>query len=374
MNTAMTIAKMSHRKSSPKTSAEFIAADDARWHDFLAKNPHDFYHLPKYVALEADRVGGEATAFYAEHGAAKLLVPLLLRELPPQLQAPGDWRDAVNPYGYPSPLFLPDRNSDQSEDAQFEILWQAFCDAAAKQNIVSVFLRLHPLMPLPAPTLKKHGALLEHGQTIFLDTSTPGVQAFAEYSKGLRYDIRKLKCAGFTVVMDDWNYYPHFIEIYRATMQRLSADEMYYFSDEYFARLRAALGQRLHLAMAISPDGAVAGGTLIATSCGIVQYHLSGTADEFHRYSPAKLLTDWVRDWAHERGEKWFHLGGGLGGREDSLFQFKAGFSALRADFFTYRLILDSSQYHQLAILWRQAGGQYDEQDDFFPTYRRALL
>jgi hypothetical protein len=356
-----------------KTCAEFIDTDDKRWRDFLKITPHDFYHLPEYVSLEAAQEGGAATAFYAEHGAAKLLVPLLLRGLPPLLGAPVEWRDAVNPYGYPSPLFVPDGESEQSEEMQFEILWQAFCDVAAAQNIVSVFLRLHPLLPLPPPPLEKQGQLLGHGQTIFLDGSTPGAQAFAEYSKGLRYDIRRLQSAGFTVVLDDWNYYQQFIEIYHATMQRLNADEMYYFSKDYFARLRAALGERLHLAIALSPNGEVAAGTLITTSCGIVQYHLAATADEYRRYSPAKLLVHWVRDWAHERGEKQFHLGGGLGGREDSLFRFKAGFSTLRADFFTYRLILDSAKYQHLVALWQRAGGRSEDGGDFFPAYRRAL-
>ncbi len=373
----MMIAKIPNQITRPISGVEigggFIAADDKRWRDFLQIAPHDFYHLPEYVALEADQEGGRGTAFYARHGSAKLLVPLLLRDLPPKLNAPKDWSGAINPYGYPSPLFLPDKTSSQSHAAQFEILWQAFCDAAVKQNIVSVFLRLHPLMPLPVEVLEKRGKLVQHGQTIFLDTSTPSAEALAGYSKNLRYDIRKLQSSGFTVVMDDWNYYPQFIEIYHATMQRLDAADKYYFSQDYFERLHTALGDRLHLVMALAPNGEVAGGTLITTSCGIVQYHLSGTADAYHRFSPAKLLTHTIRDWAHERGDKIFHLGGGLGAREDSLFRFKAGFSKERANFYTYRLILDKVKYQELMVRWERAGGKIEDDDDFFPAYRRPL-
>lgn len=353
--------------------AEFIAPDDKRWRDFLAIAPHDFYHLPQYVALEADHEGRQATAFYAEHGGTKLLIPLLLRDLPPELKAPDDWHDAVNPYGYPSPLFLPDADSDQSEDAQFEILWQAFCNAAAARNIVSVFLRLHPLMPLPASPLEEQGQLVQHGQTVYLDLQN-SEEVLAGLCRNHRRDIKKLTESGFQFVMDEWSYYPRFIEIYRATMRRLHAEPMYYFEGDYFSRLRQALGGNLHLATVVAPTGEIAAGEIFATTCGIVQNHLAGTADEYQRLAPTKLLTDHMRCWAQERGEKLFHMGGGLGGREDSLFRFKAGFSKLRADFFTYRMILDTTKYQQLVARWQQAGGQIEEDDDFFPAYRRPLI
>jgi hypothetical protein len=353
--------------------AEFIAPDDRRWGDFLASTTHDFYHLPEYVALEADQEGGTATAFYAEHGGARLLIPLLLRTLPPPLNAPAEWRDAVNPYGYPSPLFVADASSPQSEEAQFEMLWQSFCNVAAAQSVVGVFLRLHPLLLLPPPPLEKYGQLVQHGQTVYFDLAD--CEESLDYlSLNHRRDIKKLAASGFQVVMDDWSYYPRFIEIYRATMARLQADQMYYFEGDYFMRLRQALGERLHLATVIAPSGEIAGGALITTSCGIVQYHLAGTDDKYHRHSPAKLLMHRVRDWSHGRGEKLFHLGGGLGGREDSLFRFKAGFSKRRADFFTYRLILDSEKYQQLIALWQRAGGEDKADHNFFPAYRRALL
>jgi hypothetical protein len=376
----MMIAKMPNQITRPVSGvqirAEFICTDDKRWRDFLVAAPHDFYHLPEYVALEADQEGGQATAFYAERGAAKLLIPLLLRELPPTLAAPGHWRDAVNPYGYPSPLFLADKDSEQSDKTQFEILWHAFVRQAAAQNIVSVFLRLHPLMPLPA-VLEKYGQLVQHGQTVYLDLEKSD-DALNDLCRNHRRDIKKLSDAGFRVVIDEWKYYPHFIEIYRSTMKRLQAGQMYYFEGDYFARLRMALGEKLHLAAVIAPNGEVAAAEIFTTTCGIVQNHLAGTAEEFQRLAPTKLLTDYMRCWAQERGEKLFHMGGGLGGREDSLFRFKAGFSKLRADFFTYRLILDSTKYDRLIAMRQNAGGNVESDvesiDDFFPEYRRALL
>jgi lipid II:glycine glycyltransferase (peptidoglycan interpeptide bridge formation enzyme) len=253
---------------------------------------------------------------------------------------------------------------------QFEILWQAFCDVAAAQNIVSVFLRLHPLLPLPAKPLKDLGRLVQHGQTVYLNLNNPE-EVDSGICRNHRRDIKKLTQNGFQFVVDEWSHYPRFIEIYRATMTRLHADSKYYFEGDYFSRLRQALGDDLHLAVVVAPSGEIAAGEIFTTTCGIVQNHLAGAADEYQHLAPTKLLTDHMRRWAQERGERLFHMGGGFGGCEDSLFRFKAGFSKLRADFFTYRMILNSEKYQQLAARWHQIGRQGGEDDNFFPAYRR---
>ena len=77
-----------------------------------------------------------------------------------------------------------------------------------------------------------------------------------------------------------------------------------------------------------------------------------------------------VMHWAQAQGAAYMHLGGGLGGREDSLFHFKAGFSKQRADFFTYRVIADPSAYETLCARWQEHHhAPLDE--TFFPAYRK---
>ena len=61
-----------------------------------------------------------------------------------------------------------------------------------------------------------------------------------------------------------------------------------------------------------------------------MQYHLSGMSEAFARERPTKLMLDHVRQWARARGNRWLHLGGGVGSAQDNLFKFKAGFSKLR--------------------------------------------
>jgi hypothetical protein len=125
----------------------------------------------------------------------------------------------------------------------------------------------------------------------------------------------------------------------------------------------------------VQQEGRTAAAGLFSECKGIVQFHLSGTAEEFRRASPARLMIDHVRWWAKARGDRSFHLGGGLGAREDSLFDFKAGFSDLRATFRSWRAVCDANRYQALVARWGKRVGAPSEPDltGMFPAYRQLM-
>ena len=78
-----------------------------------------------------------------------------------------------------------------------------------------------------------------------------------------------------------------------------------------------------------------------------------------------------MRRWSHENNHAVLHLGGGLGGAQDQLFQFKAGFSQDRANCFTYEMVLDEEKNNFLCGLATAEGtGASGMSSDFFPAYR----
>ena len=97
-----------------------------------------------------------------------------------------------------------------------------------------------------------------------------------------------------------------------------------------------------------------------------MNYHLSGTAEQFIRDAPSKLAIDAARIWAVENAVETLHLGGGVGGSDDSLFRFKSGFSRSWAAFRSVRIITMPEQYRRIAQ--SQLGKPSDE---YFPAYRR---
>jgi hypothetical protein len=345
--------------------AEFLACGDARWRAVLDGGPHDFYHLPEYVDLCARQEGGQGAAFWAADGSSALLVPLVLRPLPARLATGPEWRDAVSPYGYGGPLLR-----GRVTEAVLDAFLQAFRELGAGAGVVSAFLRFHPLLELPEAAFARAGAVVEQGRTVYLDLALDAQELARQTRANHLADARRLVRDGFRVELDDWRSLPEFVRIYHQTMDLREADASYRFGLEYFDDLRRCLGDRLHLCLVRAPGDEAAAAGLFSWVDGIVQFHLSGTADAFRRAGPAKLMLIHMRDWAKVGGARFLHLGGGVGCREDSLAFFKQGFSKLRARFCTFRMILDPDRYRELVRRRGPAGTVESDPDGFFPAYR----
>ena len=345
--------------------AEFIDTKDPRWRQFLANAQHDFYHLPDYMEFAAKYEGGTPVAFLAKEQDAALLAPLLIRDLPTFLGAPNDWCDAVTPYGYPTPLLVP-----EGDATTLKRFLAAFQQSGRERGIITAFFRLHPLLPLPEKALLDNGTLVEHGQTISIDLSLPLQEMWTQTSRNHRQNIRKLMRTGFQAELGRWEYLEDFVAIYQQTMERCEAEEFFFFSDSYFTDLRTVLGENLQICTVISRQKELAAGGLFSVVGGLVQAHLAGTANKYLHYAPAKLMFDYARRWAKETGNTVMHLGGGVGCNDDSLFRFKTGFSNWTTDFYTFRMILDQDKYTTLNNRWQEQCAGHEEGTDYFPTYR----
>ena len=344
--------------------AEFIGPRDARWKSFLKRTKHDFYHLPEYAELAAVNEGATPVAFYAEKGEAACLAPLLIRQIPGVLNAPSDWYDCTSPYGYSGLLISP---------SQEELQWflEAFCHTARARGIVTAFFRLHPLFVLELSALGKFGQLIRHGQTVYINLFESKERIWEQMSTNHRRNIKKLIRLGFHVCLDDWSRLRDFIALYHSTMRRVEAVERYFFSEEYFEDLRAKLGNRVHLVCVLTSTNELAAAGLFMVTEGIVQFHLGGTATQYLSLSPSKLMHDFMWRWAQEQSNYVSHLGGGVGGAEDSLFHFKAGFSPARGEVYTYRIVVDESKNATLLQAGKSVRGISGlGASDFFPAYR----
>jgi hypothetical protein len=349
------------------TVAQFITSQDPRWRALLARTWHDFHHMPEYVELCARYETGRPAAFYAEDGEAAFLAPLLIRPIPADLGAPEGWCDSTVPYGYPSPLLFP-----VGDSSALRSFLKAFKQVGAEYGLVTAFFRMHPLLPLPEDSLVEYGRLVWHGQTVSIDLSLSLEEIWSQMRRGHKKDIRRLKRAGFRAEMDRWELYDRFVDLYKKTMERLSADEFYFFDDSYFSELRSTLGEHLHLSTVLSPGGELTAGGLITSTNGLAQGLYGADSYEFRAYAPSKLAYHLEYTWAKEAGNHTYHLGGGVGGQADSLFYFKAGFSKRRHDFYTFRMILDEDKYATLNNLWSKRFGGANERTDYFPPYRRT--
>lgn len=339
-----------------------LTPDDLRWVEFLAQTRHDFYHLPQYSITMARIAGGRAAAILAEDTGRRMLIPIIER---PVVQGEWELRDAASPYGYPGPLIL---DHPAGAEAWQSDHFRALTGALREMGFVSLFLRSHPL--IPADYGDPTATVVRHGQTVYSALNCTDDDLWATTRAGHRRDIRRAQRAGFEVRIErEPGDLDQFADLYLSTMTRLAAGESYLFGHDYFADLVKMLGQSLILASAWC-DGTLGAASLFVETCGIVEYHLSASSDTFRSLSPTKLLLHEVRQWSLGQGYEFFHLGGGLGGNHDQLFEFKAGFGTGRATFATTRLVVDQTEYARAVAGRFGPGGLDDDARGFFPAYR----
>ena len=333
---------------------------------------HDFYHLPWYHAQAERRGEGSARLFVHEDGGHLVALPLLLRPLrsvPALARAPAGWRDATSVYGYAGPL----ASGPEVPEGVVRGFQTALTAALREEQVVTVFSRLHPLIR-QAPLLAGLGECRPTAKTVSIDLTLPPEVQRACYRKNHKDGINRLRRLGVTCAPDpDFRHLDDFVHIYYETMRRVGAAGHFFFPRSYFEDLVADGAPHVHLFVCRLGGRAVSAGLFLECD-GIVQYHLGGTLDEYLACAPSKLLMDTARLWAHARGRRVLHLGGGATARpDDPLLHFKIGFSHRTHDFLTWRWVLDPGAHARLLDLsgrWNEQRGLRPTLADYFPGYR----
>jgi serine/alanine adding enzyme len=156
-----------------------------------------------------------------------------------------------------------------------------------------------------------------------------------------------------------------FVSLYEETMRRNEASEFYFFTPAYWealGQLRDALVE-----VDVRREGELLASVLCFASPPWLHYHLGGSSEEGRRLGTNHLALLTAARWGREHGFQRFHLGGGVGGRRDSLFEFKRRFcpdGLLTAS--VGKAVHDPEAYRRLA------GVDAVAYDGFFPAYRAA--
>ena len=352
------------------TNGVFVVhSDPSAWTKALQHYRHDFYHVADYAALCARHEHSRAFAFEARFEHARFFMPMLVRHVPAPLQSEG--QDVYTPYGYSGPLVEAD--SPQSiADVVYEGL-ACLRDVLQTLGIVSVFIRWHPLLtPMPERLPERVSACLR-GEIVVVDLTKSDDRRWNEMRRNHRQNIERLQKEGLRAVFDSTPAaIAAFAGMYRRTMQRVSAPDYYYFSEEYIFELMRIRGAAPHLCLVLRDGEAVCGGLFVASEDNLT-CHLSATEAAFVPHSPSKLMFWAAACWGRSAGLKMLNIGGGVGGRSDTpLFRFKQGFSPDRRFFDTVGIVCDVQRYAKLCDWARQlrdAEALDHPADCYFPPY-----
>lgn len=329
--------------------------------DKVVKSSHfyDFYQTELYHSLEVNE-NDKAILLHGEYNNQTISLPLIIRKIPNS-----EYFDATSVYGYCGPIFSHDFSQLSKEFVQ---LYQTeLMEFFNKNNIISVFSRLHPLMNQLSFYLN-FGEVVNINKTVAIDLNEPVEIQRQGYSRAYKNQINKLARKGYKTRFLELDEMDEFISIYYETMDRVEAKEYYYFKKDYFLKFLKNSDFDSKIIIAENEFGEITCGAIFTITNKIMQYHLGGTKNKFLADTPIKIVMDHARLYGSGLQLNYLHLGGGVGGSdEDSLFRFKSGFSKNFFQFSVWNMIISQEKYKYLV---EQKKIKSQDFPNFFPLYR----
>ncbi len=323
----------------------------------------DIYFEPKYGKLYEKIENGKCEVFKYESDLGSIQHMFIKRKIPIEIDDK-EYFDIVTPYGYGGPVIL--NYVDDKRNKLIEEFINSFKDYCSNNNIVSEFIRFHPVIG-NANDFNDYYDISYIRNTVGTNLMDFDDPFQSEFSKSCRKRIRKAMKAGVSYrITEKPKDIGKFKEIYYSTMDRNNASNYYYFDDHYFDLCLKYFKNNLLLVEAIYKEQTIAMGFYFIYKY-YIHIHLSGTLTEFLNLSPAYILRYAVTEWGKEKGFKLIHHGGGrTNDPNDSLYQFKKRFGN-NTDFKFYigKKIWDLKNYKELCKVKK-----VDRNIDYFPAYR----
>ncbi len=328
-----------------------IVRDERGWRDaLLSCGPHDFAHTWTFHDISRRRGEGDPEMYIALDDEDRTLAawPLLRRPIN------DDRYDLTSVYGHVGPLI--------ADHALGREALTTLVQAMTEEGAVSLFSRMHPVLDARLPEDWQGESI---GNVAVIDAAADAVST---YRPGHRQEIARAVRLGVTVrEASDPAAIALFHDVYTEAMSELGASDFYRFDQAYLAGLCEAEDFAVTLLFA-EHEGRTVSASMFITTGDVMQYYLSGTRPAHRALAASKLLIAEAHRRAAQAGVRWLVLGGGVGSREDGLFNFKRGFSDHVLPFRLTRRVLDPVAYGGLCA----AAGVDADGTGFFPAYRQT--
>ena len=318
---------------------ELEEVEPARWDELVRRlGVSDVYYSRGFVEASAPLADGGATFLHAEGDGGAVIFPCVVRHDP---------IDVVTPYGYGGPLGVGEDPPD------FAALYQRWCE---EKTALSTFAVFHPLLANEEQPFRT----TRLADTVAWPLTEPDL--LATMHSHHRRVVRKASGRLEVAIEREPQSLDGFRAVYEQTMQRRDAADFYLFPDDYWEALRANVPL---VRVDIRHGDALVASVLGMGEPPYLHYHLGGNTDEGRTLGASHLALFSLATWGQEHGYTTLHLGGGVGGREDGLREFKRRFAP---DGLVEATI--GKAVHDAAGYLRRAGASAIDWDGFFPAYR----
>lgn len=285
----------------------------------------DIYYLPEYVKAFWYHGDGTPTLFYYVSDEIRGINVVMIRdianmELFCEKIPINTYFDMVTPYGYGG--FIIEGNITKNSLFQMNNEYTNYC---SQEGIISEFVRFHPVFHCEKELHNIYN-IKELGKTVGIKLVSQE-QIWNNLTSKNRNMVRKARSASIQVY---WGHepllYDKFKNLYYQTMDKDMANKYYYFSDQFFNSILVDCKYSSLVFYALLDDKIIAM-TIVLFKGKTMHYHLSASDTKYKHHAPTNLLLYEAACFGCENGYEYFHLGGGLGSKEDSLYKFKSSFS-----------------------------------------------
>lgn len=281
---------------------------------------YDVYWLSGYVKAFQIHGDGEPLLFHYDDTMTRGINVVMKRDIAKDKRFEGKipeglYFDFSTPYGYGGWII---------EGERTEGLFEAYQEWIHKNGIISEFVRFHPLVKNHEQCTEFYD-IIQLGEVVHMDLSSRE-DIWTNITSKNRNMIRKAVKNNIKIYNGRFpEIFERFREIYNDTMDKDDADEYYYFKPEFYTSILEDLPQNAQIFWA-EKDSQIIAASIIIFANGYMNYHLSGSLQEFSSFAPTNLMLYEVALWGQTNGYKTLYLGGGVGSEEDSLFKFKHAF------------------------------------------------
>lgn len=326
----------------------------------------DIHFMPEYMRLFEKRVGGIATLFVVNDERSKnfLVYPFFKRRINDLVLFSSydkECYDIISPWYFGGPLF----SSEENKSEILNMFLHEFQSFVKENDIVSEFTRIHPIFDM-----KKEFANITNAEyrydVAYVNLQETMENIWSNFTKSNKNSINASKRKGVVIEFSTSSIdLKNFSELYMKTMKRISADEFYFFSLDFFERILEYIPSNVIIVTA-KYDNIVISSSILLHKSGIVYYWLSGNNYDFRNLYPNNLLIYESIKWAKNLGNKFFIL---MGGTNKGLRSFKDSFTKDRVEFYSISKIFNTKIFSDLNNLRHLTSS--DTNSGFFPAYRQ---
>lgn len=348
-----------------------ITLDNSDKWDLIVKsfNNYDVYYLSGYTKAFNLHGDGEPILIYYHDEKIRGINVVMKRDVENDKIFEGQIDsqtlfDITTPYGYGGFIIEGSINLESMNNLNEE--YSRYCKV---NSIISEFVRFHPVLE-NAKMNSEIYEVTDLGKTITMDLISKE-QIWNDLSSKNRNVIRKSIKSGVEIYWGrSSELIDEFIPLYNATMNKDDATDYYYFNQDFYRSVLEDLKYNSLIFYALY-DQKIISMSMIIFGNHKMHYHLSASDREYQGLAATNLLLYEAACWGCENGYKSFHLGGGLGSKEDSLFKFKKAFNKNSETYFSIgKKIFDEDKYDELVKI-RVADNHYIRNTTFFPGYRK---